>query len=183
MCTLTFTAASQTVIKVAQWWLTAGPTHAGLLLPLLTVVSVSGAAAESSCCPGGRHNFLLSGSSRTSVRAGWVKCDLSFFTLPTTPGDGLCQIKGSVDVDRNHCPPSPCTWLCYPAAVMMMIKKAAASKQPEGILKGGGWGWGADYPGSLLNIKEGWVKLIAQPRCLLRRSYYRVFIGGRRIIY
>lgn len=142
MCTLTFTAASQTVIKVAQWWLTAGPTR-------WTLASALDSCFSKRCCC--RVQLLSWGQTRfpplwlleniCQSRLGeLLACDLSlsFFTLPNTPGDGLCQIKGSVDVDSKSLCPSPCTWLCYPAAVMMMIKKAAASKQPEGILKGGG---------------------------------------------
>lgn len=70
-CLYRASQAKLTAIKVIQWLLVlqALPLDSHFLSYILqTVVSVSSAAApESSCCPGGRGDFLLWGSSRTSA--------------------------------------------------------------------------------------------------------------------
>lgn len=165
-CCLWASQAELTVIKVERWWLTAGPTR-------WTLASALESCFSKRCCcgvqllPWGQTRFPP--QEHLSEPAGWIAGMWSLSLSSHFPPLGVCQIKGSVDVDRNHCVPLPVHLALLPCCCNDDDKKkaaAAASKQPEGILKGGGWGRGADYPGSLLNIKEGCVKLIAQPWCL-----------------
>ena len=145
--------AKLTVIKVIQWQLVLlCLSLESYFRPyiLQTGVSVSGAAApESSCCPGGRDDFLLRGASRTSAawqtQLGELLALNCFGTFLTSRCVGLYFLpaKCSVDMDRVHC--SLLSALgCYPAAVMGMI-----TGQQHQSSSRASWGWRVRMKGSL----------------------------------
>lgn len=158
--------AKLTVIKVIQWWLVLPGQALDVYFRshiLQTVVSVSRAAApKSSCCLAGRCDFLLWGSSRTSAgcqtQLGELLARALSLSVHFSPllcvGLCTCQIKAQwiwteIIVSCSlHLALPPC---CCNGD----DNRAAASKQPQSILRLEGQDWGADYPGPLLHIDEG----------------------------
>lgn len=108
-------------------------TWTSSLRSLQTVVSVSVAALESSCSPGGRGDFLLWGSSRTSAgcqaQLGMHSFSFSkFFTADTSVS--ICVPASWQNSGFGHC-----VLVSPPCCCNSYDNRAASSKQPQSILR------------------------------------------------